>query len=75
VAAPTIPEAIKALEEEIGLPRDFFENIAAEDDWSFVVKLHALIEHCVTSLIANRTKRIGLDRVTRRLRFNDLKTG
>jgi hypothetical protein len=75
MVAPTIPEAIRALEAEIGLPPGFFAGIAREDDWSFVIKLHALIEHCVTSLIVRRTKGLGLDRVVGQLRFNDIKTG
>ena len=74
-AAPTIPEAIKELEREIGLSPGFFERISAEDDWSFVIKLHALIERCVTSLIVRRTEGLGLDGVVKRLRFNDTKTG
>ena len=75
MVAPTIPEAIGALEVEIGLPPGFFESIAREDYWSFVIKLHALIEHCITSLILSRTKGLRLDGVVGSLRFNDIKSG
>jgi hypothetical protein len=44
-------QVIGELEGAIGLPSGFFESLYAEDDWSFVVKLHALIEAAVTHLL------------------------
>jgi len=33
------------------LPDDFYNNLLKEDDWSFVIKLHSLIEASVTHLL------------------------
>lgn len=55
----TIPgffAAVDRLETALGLPAHFFESIFHEDDWSFVLKLHALIEGALTMLL---TERIG----------------
>jgi hypothetical protein len=75
MVASTITGAVTALEGEIGLPPGFFKKIGAEDDWTFIVKLHALIERCVTKLIVDRTKSLGLHKILERLRFNDTKAG
>jgi hypothetical protein len=40
-------------EKEIGLPGSFFLNLLVkEDDWSFIIKLHALVEAAVSHLLA-----------------------
>src|SRR5438876_8460305 len=53
-AEPTDPIAwVGAFEKEIGLPGGFFLRLLVkEDDWSFVIKLHALIEAAVSHLLA-----------------------
>ena len=40
--------ALETLEKEMGVPEGFFKNLGREDDWSFIVKLHALIESALT---------------------------
>ena len=45
---------IRELEKELGLPKQFFENIKDEDDWSFVIKLHALIEASITNILTDK---------------------
>jgi hypothetical protein len=47
----TVDSAILDLQKKLGLPGDFFKNLMIHDDWSFVIKLHALIEASCTSLI------------------------
>jgi hypothetical protein len=37
-------KVLESLEKDLGLPRGFCFRLRHEDDWSFVVKLHALIE-------------------------------
>ena len=32
------------IERQLGLPDGFFRNVRGEDDWSFVIKIHALFE-------------------------------
>jgi DNA-binding MltR family transcriptional regulator len=45
------PEALRAFETELGLPSKFLDRLATEDDWSFVIKAHALIEATVTHML------------------------
>jgi hypothetical protein len=39
---------ISQLETKLGIPAGFFENLLNEDDWSFIIKLDALIEASLT---------------------------
>jgi hypothetical protein len=39
------------LEQVLGLPKDFVIRLLEEDDWSFVIKGHAVIEAAVTHLL------------------------
>jgi energy-converting hydrogenase A subunit M len=39
------------LEAQLNLEADFFQSLLADDDWSFVIKLHALVEAAVTHLL------------------------
>lgn len=42
-----LEESLLHLEQALGLPEGFFLNFKEEDDWSFVIKLHALFECAV----------------------------
>lgn len=54
---PGLFAIVDRLEKAIGLPTGFYENLVhANDDWSFVLKLHALMEASLTMLL---TERIG----------------
>jgi len=44
-------EYVRKFESQLGVPTGFFEALRAEDDWSFVVKLHALVEAAATNLL------------------------
>lgn len=45
-------DSVSALEAEIGVPSGFLERLGTEgDDWSFVIKVHALAEAAVTHLL------------------------
>jgi hypothetical protein len=41
----------KELEPELELPKGFFRQLYQADDWTFIIKLHALIESALTHLI------------------------
>jgi hypothetical protein len=43
--------ALEKLETRLGLPKGFCEALVKEDDWSFIVKLHALLEAALTALL------------------------
>jgi energy-converting hydrogenase A subunit M len=45
---------VRKFESELGLPERFFETIKEEDDWSFVIKLHALIEASITNILKDK---------------------
>lgn len=46
-------EWVGAFESELGLPSAFFIRLLQkEDDWSFIIKLHALIEAALAHLLA-----------------------
>lgn len=41
------------IEEELQLPAGFIESLEQEDDWSFIIKSHALIEAALSTWIAS----------------------
>lgn len=45
-------EVINILEQKIGVSTGFFNTLLKEDDWTFIVKLHALIEASITHLLS-----------------------
>lgn len=45
-------EVINKLEHKIGVSSGFFNTLLKEDDWTFIVKLHALIEASITHLLS-----------------------
>lgn len=46
-------QAIESLESSLGVPAGFYANLRRDDDWSFVIKLHALLEASIAFLLAN----------------------
>ena len=53
--SPSDPIAwVGQFEKELNLPNGFFLNLLIkEDDWSFIIKLHALVEAAVSHLLAS----------------------
>ena len=47
-------DEIKEQEARLGLPADFYVSLINEDDWSFVIKLNALVEAACTHALAAR---------------------
>jgi hypothetical protein len=66
---------LRGLEGDLRLPKGFFERLLAEDDWSFIVKLHALIEASVTHLLVHALNRSELQSYVGRLELSNLQTG
>ena len=60
---------------ELGLPPRFFDDLNREDDWSLIIKLHALFEAVLAGLIARRLKEPALESVLAKLEFNDARAG
>lgn len=44
-------QAVAELEKSLNLPKDFFLLLRDDDDWSFIIKMHALIESSLNRLI------------------------
>jgi hypothetical protein len=62
-------------ETRLGLPLGFCDGLLHEDDWSFVIKLHALLEAALTALLAEHVGDGMLEGVFSRLAMNDKETG
>jgi hypothetical protein len=45
--------ALAEMEPRLGLPNGFIVRLLNDDDWSFVIKMHALLESTVTVVLAN----------------------
>ena len=70
-----IDQGIIDLQNKIGLRSDFFKDLMKEDDWSFVIKLHALIEAIVTSLLVFHFNEKKLTQIFSRLELSNKTTG
>jgi hypothetical protein len=72
---PTMPESqeadidrhVAALERDVGLAQGIYRRLLDEDDWSFVIKLHALLESAMTFLLATRFRDERLHEVFARM--------
>lgn len=60
---------------ELGLEEGFFRSLLEEDDWSFVIKLHALVEAAVAHLLAETCGRPELLPVFSRMAMGGSRTG
>ena len=49
------------LERRLDLPDGFSKRLLVEDDWSFIIKIHALLEAAVAHAIAESLRRAELD--------------
>lgn len=52
--ANPIFEEVRQFEQKLGLPKDFYNQLLREDDWSFVIKLNALFEGATTHVLTTR---------------------
>ncbi len=68
-------EPVRQLEVELGLPSQFLERLEHEDDWSFVIKTHALIEAAVTHALVVQTGLASARDFFSRLELSNSKTG
>lgn len=66
---------ILELESKVGVPENFFRSLTQADDWSFVIKLHALFEAACTHLLLFPFKEPNLSEVFSRLELSNKTTG
>lgn len=63
------------LDEELKSKTDFMFALAEDDDWSLVIKSHALIESLVTELLVAKTEEVQLKSIIERLPLSDEEIG
>ncbi len=68
-------KGILELEVKIGLEKGFFNKLLKEDDWSFIIKLHALFESACTQLLLFHFNETGMVEVISRLELSNKTTG
>ncbi|MCG7585650.1 hypothetical protein [Photobacterium sp. OFAV2-7] len=66
---------INKLEHQLSLPVGFFEALLTEDDWSFVIKLHALIEGAISHLLITHIDEPNLATTIAHLELSNTRTG
>jgi hypothetical protein len=70
-----VDAGILELEAKIGVRENFFKDLLGEDDWSFVIKLHALFEAACTHLLLFHFKEPELTDIFARLELSNKATG
>lgn len=70
-----IDKGILELQEKLLLPDNFFKKLLDEDDWSFIIKLHALIEAACGSLLLYHFDEPELKNIISRLELSNKTTG
>jgi hypothetical protein len=70
-----IDDGIISLQKKLRLPDNFFKDLLAENDWSFIIKLHALIEGICGDLLVFHFNEPRLGKIFSRLNMSDTSTG
>jgi hypothetical protein len=70
-----IDEAVQQLIAEIGLPAEFLPALSSDSDWTFLIKLHALIEAAVTHALVVHSGKDEAREVFANLELSSTKTG
>ncbi len=72
---PDLPSVMHALETELTLPEGFIAALYREDDWSFVIKSHALVEALLTYLLTQYTGNANVGSIFAFLDTSNPRTG
>lgn len=70
-----VSEGILELERKIGVPENFFRELNDTDDWTFVIKLHALFEAACAHLLLYHLREPELASIVSRLELSNKTTG
>lgn len=71
----TVEGSVRMMEAELGLPSGFLEGLKEEDDWSFIIKTHALLEAAVSHLLCSALGKDALAEVFSHLELSDKRRG
>jgi hypothetical protein len=66
---------LRALEAELGLPAGFYDGLMKDDDWSFVIKLHALFESATTFVLSRCLRKPELEEVFSHIEMSNSRGG
>lgn len=72
-AEPT--SSAEKLLASVGLPPNFVLALVQESNWSLIIKLHAVFEAVIASLIVKQLKTPDVEEVVSHLDFNNVKSG
>ncbi len=72
---PDLQKAINEIEDEVGIPKGFFKDLLDEDDWSFIIKIHALVEALISFQIVKSLHKEELSSVISFLELSNNRTG
>lgn len=64
-----------ALEDAFGLPRKFIDNLINEDDWSLVIKSHALLESACADMLCHQFGKYELADIFAQMDMSNKKYG
>jgi hypothetical protein len=71
----TFYKYVVEFETRLGVRPGLFNELVREDDWNFVIKLHALLEACLTDAICSRLGQVDLHDIISRLDTANNQTG
>ena len=72
---PSLFVGIDELERKLGVSPGFVEALEKEDDWSFVIKLHALFESVCTHLLVHHFRESSIHDIVSHLELSNKRTG
>lgn len=70
-----IDQTIARLESELALPNGFFDALKNAEDWSFIIKCHALVESACSFLLTAYFDNPNYEDIFSRLEMSDNKKG
>ena len=71
----SIRDAVRRIERDLGLTAGFLENLRDQDDWSFVIKIHAIFEAATAHLLCQVLQREELAEALSFLELSDKRRG
>jgi len=69
------PEIEQELEQSVGVSRKLLDSLESDDDWTFLIKMHGILEAGLNHLLLTRLSNPDLSRIVAFLPTNDQRTG
>jgi hypothetical protein len=68
-------EAVRSIEDALGIRSGFLDRLVLLDDWSFVAQLYPFIDACMTLLITRQLADVALGDPISKINLNDQRRG